>query len=855
MDTVFELKNIRGLSEEEAALRLKKEGFNEIPSQRKKNIFLIFLDVLREPMLFLLIASGLVYLFLGELKDAAMLLSFVLVVVGITFYQERKTERALEALRNMSSPRALVIRGGRQKRIAGRDLVREDVIILKEGDRVPADAIVLSCSNLLVDESLLTGESIPVRKAEWEAGTKATRPGGDDLPFVYFGTLVVQGRGAARVSSVGIRTEMGKIGKALQAIRQEETLLQKETARIVRNFFIAGIILCSLVVVIYGLTRGNWLNGILSGLTLGMAMLPEEFPVVLIIFLTLGAWRLSRHQVLTRRAHAIETLGAATVLCADKTGTLTLNTMRLVTLCVKGKYYDIDIKDRNSPLAEQLHDLLEYSILASQKDPFDPVEKEVKEVGEHYLSGTGHIHKNWRLVREYPLSKQLLALSHVWESPDKQRYIIAAKGSPEAIADLCHFSRGENDQLQKSVEAMAERGLRVLGVARASFKKTDLPQAQHDFIFEFTGLVGFIDPVRSTVPSSIKEAYEAGIRVIMITGDYPGTAVHIARRIGLREPEQYITGAELEAMEHLQLRERIKKVNIFARVVPEQKLLIVNALKANAEIVAMTGDGVNDAVALKASHIGIAMGERGTDVAREASALVLLNDDFSSIVQAVRLGRRIFDNLKKAISYIFAVHVPIAGMSFFPVLFNLPIVLLPAHIAFLELLIDPACSTVFESVPEEKNIMHRPPRNLRQPLFNRKAFIISFLQGISVLAVVFTVFFLALRLGKGELEARTLAFTTLVFANIMLIITNLSWSCGLIRILKAKNRALWWVLAAALTALMAVLYMPFLRSLFHFSVLSASGLAITFVSGIASLLWFEGLKVLTFSRDGGKNYV
>lgn len=843
MKNEFDIKNIPGVSEEEALLKIKEEGFNELPSQKQKNIFFIFLEVIKEPMLLLLIGSGLVYLFLGEPRDAAMLLTFVFVVIGITFYQERKTERALEALRNLSSPRALVIRDGKQRRIAGREVVREDIIILREGDRVPADAVILFCSNLSVDESLLTGESMPVRKSEWDEVETCKRSGGDDLPFVYSGTLVVAGRGVAKVTSIGINTEMGKIGKSLQEIREEDTLLQKETGKIVRDFSIAGIILCSLVVLIYGFTRHNWPHGVLSGLTLGMAILPEEFPVVLIIFLTLGAWRISRKQVLTRRAHSIETLGAATVLCTDKTGTLTLNKMKLAMLCVKGDYFEVNMQSVKI-LPEKVHDLIEYGILASQKDPFDPIEKEVKEVGEFYLLNSEHIHKNWKLIREYTLSKKLLALSHVWESPDKQNYIIAAKGSPEAIADLCHLSLEKHKELVLCIEEMANRGLRVLGVAKASFKKRELPDGQHDFAFEFIGLLGFIDPVRSTVPDAIREAHEAGIKVIMITGDYPGTAVHIAKEIGLKNPEQYITGPELEKMDHLQLREKIKEINVFARVVPEQKLAIVNALKANGAIVAMTGDGVNDASALKSANIGIAMGERGTDVAREASDLVLLNDDFSSIVAAVRLGRRIFDNLKKAIAYIFAVHVPIAGMSFLPVLFQLPIVLLPAHIAFLELIIDPACSTVFESCKEEKDIMNRPPRNLNGALFNKKAFIFSLLQGASVLMVVFAVFVLALYLKKGELEARTLAFTTLVFANIMLIITNLSWSQGFIKILKSENKALWWVLSATVIALMSVLYVPVLRNLFHFAFLTFDDLAITFLSGAVSLLWFEGLKKL-----------
>ncbi len=841
------IKNLQGLSGKDAAEKLIKDGLNELPSQKKQSFIRIFINVIKEPMLLLLIGSGLLYTFLGDVKDALMLLSFVFVVVGITFYQERKTERALEALRNLSSPRALVIRDGQHKRIAGREVVREDLVVLREGDRVPADGVLIFASNLQVDESLLTGESLAVRKSEWDGKESIKAPGGDDLPFVYSGTLVVSGHGIAKISETGLATEMGKIGKALENIVEESTLLQKETGKIVKNFSIAGIILCLLVIVIYGLTRGHWVNGFLAGLTLSIAMLPEEFPVVLIIFMTLGAWRISKSQVLTRKNAAIETLGAATALCVDKTGTLTLNQMKLSF--VSASESSLDIIDSLSNLPENLHDVLEYGVLASQKDPFDPIEKELIKQGDKLLSGTEHIHHNWTLVHEYALSKHLFAISHVWESPNKQDYVVAAKGSPEAIMDLCHLETDKINTIAKQIEQMAANGLRVLGVAKASFSKTSLPEKQHDFVFEFIGLLGFTDPIRPTVPAAIKQAHQAGIRVIMITGDYPGTAQHIANKIGIKNPELFITGPELTTLSPEELKHRIKSTNIFARVVPEQKLLIVKALKANGEIVAMTGDGVNDAPALKASHIGIAMGERGTDVAREAADLVLLNDDFSSIVAAIRLGRRIFDNLKKAMAYIFAVHVPIAGMSFLPIVFQLPLVLLPAHIAFLELVIDPACSTVFEAEPEESGIMDRPPRNLKEPLFNRQALTISLLQGLSVLAIVFIIFLAGLYFGKSEMEARTLAFTTIVFANLLLIITNLSWKHNLITILKTKNTALWCVITGALIALFLTLYLPFLQSLFHFSVLHPNDLFYCMLGAAVSLLWFEVVKMTQNSKD------
>lgn len=842
METTFDPENITGLSEEKAAAILKNEGYNELPSQKKQSFFSIFLNVLKEPMLLLLLIAGTIYLFLGEVRDALILLVFVFVVVGITFNQEIKTERALEALKNLSSPRALVIRNGEQKRIPGREVVKGDIIILREGDRIPADGVVLSSTNLLVDESLLTGESLAVRKCESTGLThslKPEQPGGDDLPFVYSGTLVIQGHGVAQVSETGIHTEMGKIGKALGTIAEEDSLLKKETAQIIKTFAVFGGILCAVVVIVYGLTRGDWLHGLLAGLSLSMALLPEEFSVVLLIFLSMGAWRLSKRNVLVRRMPAIETLGASTVLCVDKTGTLTLNRMILNSLFSKGEYCELE---KNKCLLEKFHELLEFGYLASQRDPFDPLEKEIKRNTEKFLINTEHIHEEWKTVREYPLSKNLLALSNVWKSPDSGKYVIATKGAPEAIFDLCHLSETEKEELSAHVQEMANRGLRLLGVAKASFQDDSLPEQQHDFEFEFIGLLGFVDPVRPSVSQSIKECYKAGIRVIMITGDYPGTAQHIARQIGLENPDKYITGPELANMDQQELSEKIKVTNIFARVVPEQKLTIVNALKQNGEVVAMTGDGVNDAPALKSAHIGIAMGERGTDVARESASIVLLNDDFFSIVAAVRLGRRIFDNLKKAIGYIFSVHMPIAGLALFPILFNLPLVLLPAHIAFLELIIDPACSTVFEAEPEEKNIMNRSPRNLQERMFGSKNLALSLVQGISMLAGVIAVFLYALYMGKGEVDARTLTFATLVIANLTLIVANLSWSQSLIKTLCSENKALRYVLVGAFSGLFLVLYVPALRSMFRFSLLHGDDLLIVFLVGTLSIAWLRLLK-------------
>jgi Ca2+-transporting ATPase len=552
----FDLNNIsgvRGLSEKEASERLVLEGFNEIPSAKKRSIISIALSVLREPMLLLLIASGIIYMVLGDIQEALMLLGFVFVIIGITLYQERKTERALEALRDLSSPRALVMRDGVSKRIAGREVVRGDIIVLSEGDRVPADGIVLDCNNLMIEESLLTGESVPVHKTESQDTAEMGRPGGDNSPFVYSGTLVVGGLGMARVAATGMHTEFGKIGKSLQTIEPEETLLQKETRRIVRNLALIGISLCAVMAVVYGLSRGNWIEGFLASITLAMAILPEEFPVVLTVFLALGAWRISQSHVLTRRMPAIETLGSNTVLCVDKTGTLTLNQMSVDRISVGGEFLNVDLNTAKEP-PEIFHQLIEFSILASQTNPFDPMEKALKKLGDHYQNMTEHLHRDWAFMREYPLSKKLMALSRVWKSPNSEDYIIAAKGAPESIIDLCHLSQAETLELSKQVEHMAADGLRVLGVAKAHFKQVSLPGDQHDFKFDFLGLLGFADPIRPAVPAAIQECYKAGIRVVMITGDYPVTAQHIARQVGLKPLDKVITGVELYNMSDEELR-------------------------------------------------------------------------------------------------------------------------------------------------------------------------------------------------------------------------------------------------------------------------------------------------------------
>jgi Ca2+-transporting ATPase len=805
---------ISGLSTAEAQQRLAASGYNELNPPKHRRVWHIVADVLREPMFLLLIAAGGIYLLLGDAEDALMLLFFVVLIIVMTVFQEHKSERVLEALRDLSSPRALVLRDGRQQRIAGREVVQGDLLLLTEGDRVAADAVLLSCNDLFADESMLTGESVPVLKLAGNADSVARQPGGENQPFVYAGTVLVQGSGIGLVTATGKSSAIGQIGKSLQDTRSGTSPLRIQTDRLVRRLAIFAGTLCLLLVLAYGISRGHWLDALLAGIALAMAALPEEFPVILSVFMAIGAWRISQRNVLTRRLSAIETLGATTVLCTDKTGTLTENRMVIRKLYGNGQMLQVD---SNSPLPEPWHELVEFGILASERDPFDPMERALHELGNRSLSGSEHLHEKWELVHEYSLSPDLLAMTHVWQGDDQEHHMVATKGAPEAIIDLCHLPDAQAESIAQVAAGMADQGLRVLGVARAKLSPgQEWPAQQHDIAFTFVGLLGLQDPLRPDVAEAIAQCHKAGIRVVMITGDHARTAQAIARELSLPSAD-ILSGSELDAMPDEVLRSRLRNVQVFARIVPQQKLRLVEAFKANGEIVAMTGDGVNDAPALKAAHIGVAMGKRGTDVAREAAGLVLLNDDFASLVATIRLGRRIYDNLRKAMSYALAVHIPIVGMAMLPVLTGQPLLLLPAHIMFLQMIIDPACSIFFEAEAEETNIMQRPPRAANEPLFGGKLLTNSLLQGVVAFAVAAAIYAWALLQGWDTDTVRALVFTAMVTGNIALVFSNRSLNASWQGAWSRQNPVLWWIVLGGSAGLAMVLSIPVLRELFHFS--------------------------------------
>ena len=833
----------RGLSAREAAERLRTEGPNALPELERRTALRIIAEVVREPMFALLLGAGVLYLLLGSRGEALVLFAFACFSVAIAIIQEGRSERVLEALRDLTSPRALVVRDGEQVRIPGREVVRGDLLVLAEGDRVPADAWLISGDETLADESLLTGESVPVRKrASLRPPPADAVPGGDDLPLVFSGTLIVTGGGVAVVTATGLRSEIGKIGHAVTRITPEPPRLQAQTRGFVTGFAIVGLSLSAVAVLLYGLLRGAWLQGLLGGIALGMSMLPEEFPLVLTVFMVMGAWRLSRSQVLTRRPAAIETLGAATVLCTDKTGTLTRNLMSVEWLerdaqCAAA----VDPSGETAPLHPWLRELLATAVLASRPEAVDPMDRALMQMADHVGGGAAAV----TLVRGYPWLPELPALVQVWRRPDGP-LVAAAKGAPEAIAIFCRLDAAAREALRVRVEALAQRGMRVLAVATARLAAAAPPECARDLPLELVGLIGFVDPLREGIPAAVRECRSAGIRVVMITGDHPETARAIARRAGI-EHEKVMTGTELARLDDGPLLERVAEVSVFARITPQQKLRIVAALKARGEVVAMTGDGVNDAPALRSAHIGIAMGQRGTDVAREASSLVLLDDDFNSIVRAVRLGRRIYDNLVKAVGYILAIHLPIAGLALLPIAMGRPLVLTPMLIAILELIIDPLCSIVLEAERDERDVMSRPPRDPDSALLSRPLLVRGFLQGALAILAVCGIFLYATRHDLPAPQVRSMGFVTLVCANYALIFANRSFAASPLVGLLRPNPALWVSVASAAGALAAILLFPAVRGFLHLGLLEPHQALLCLAAAVA-LLGALGLVKLLVRR-------
>lgn len=832
--------HLTALTRATAAQRLVEDGPNLLPGSTPKTLLAIVLGVLVEPTFVMLLVAGGIYLLLGDRAEALFLLAFVFVVIGITLAQERKTQRALESLRDLSAPRALVIRDDQELRIAGREVVRGDLLVLHEGDRIAADAQLVQ-GQLTVDESLLTGEAVPVDKLPNPKIAGLAIPGGDGTSTLYASTLVTKGVGFAVVGATGAGTAVGRIGQALATTGEMTSGLQQSTRRLIRNLTVIALLLAVSLVLVNWLWDGrSLLESLLSGIALAMAILPQEIPVILTVFLALGAWRISKKKVLTRRMSAVEALGAVTVLAVDKTGTLTQNRMEVAELAAGDANF---IASPGTELSETFHLLVEFAMLATPIDPFDPMEKAIQIFGHSQLAGTEHIHDDRRPEFQYELSPDILAITRVFSGMRPATHLLATKGAPEAVADLCHLADEARFAIQSQVEAMAGRGLRVLGVAKGEWQAGSpdalWPPSQHDFEFTFLGLVGFFDPPRPEVPAAIAECRAAGIRILMLTGDHPATARAIARLVGLSERPEVVTGVEIAALDDIGLRQRLLQVDLCARLQPEQKLRLVRVLQQAGDVVAMTGDGVNDAPALKAADVGIAMGERGTDVAREAAALVLLDDSFASIVAAIAQGRRIYDNVVKAARFVFAVHLPVIALALLPALLNWPILLLPVHIAVLELLIDPACSTVFEAEPAAADIMCRPPRPLHSNPFAAGNIGFALAQGLGIAVILLAGSALLQHLGWAEADIRISAFTALVLALFLLILANRDLTHTALHNLGGNNPLLAPMFAGVGAVLVAVLAVPFLRDVMGFAAVSMPPLLAALGLLLVCVLWMQ----------------
>ncbi|UVF21499.1 cation-translocating P-type ATPase [Microvirga terrae] len=828
---------LTGLDEAEAQHRLARHGPNAVVGTRSRGLIDIVRGILREPMFLLLLAAAGLYLVLGDIGEGLFMTAGAVVTIGLVVLQEARSERALAALRELAEPFARVIRGGTERRVPAREVVPGDLVLVGEGERLPADGLLIAGDALTVDESALTGESVPVSKRPAPIGmdrAEDPEPGGDDTPYLFAGTLNVRGQGMIHVVRTGASTRLGRIGASLAAIEDEPTLLQKTTGALIVRLGILALAFCAIVAVAYGVLRDDWIGGALSGITLAIALLPEEFPMVLAIFMALGAFRLARDKVLVRRAAVIETLGAATFLCVDKTGTLTENRMALTTAWRGGEAQDLRGHGR---LADAAVEPLRTALLASAVRPVDPMDKAVRIAGMRVLPEA-----DWAgaPLRTYPLRPELLAFIQVWPV-STGGVLYAAKGAPEAITRLCRMSDDERAAMDAMVAGLAGRGLRILGVASARDDR-DHAAAPEDLAFRFEGLIGFEDPVRSDVPQAVAEAKRAGITVAMITGDYPATALEIARRSGIDTSGGVLIGKDVAELDPEGLRERVRRIRVFARIMPEQKLALVEALKANGEVVAMTGDGVNDAPALEAGHIGIAMGRRGTDVAREAADLVLLDDRFVSIIGGVRLGRRIFTNLRKALIYVTAVHVPIAGLALLPLVMGLPPILYPMHVILLELVIDPVCSLAFEGEPSERQAMERPPRPASEPLFGTSQIVLGFIQGAVVLGAVLGLYVWALNVDIPETQARTSAFVALVVGNLVLAFADAAEPGTSFF---DRSRLAFWVIGAVAAAIIAVvLYVPPLAAILRLSPPSPWWLAAALTIAVLAGGWFGLAKRL-----------
>ncbi len=818
--------DIKGLNDEQVLSSRKGHGTNELEQTSRSPFFAALLDTIKEPMLILLFAAGILYLISGNMSDAIFMLSAIVLVSAISLYQDSRSRNALAALKQLSQPQTKVIRNGIISSIVSKDVVVNDAIIVEEGSLITADADIIYSNDFTVNESILTGESLAVEKFVNEDNK------------IYSGTLVTSGMAIARVTKVGNATELGRIGKSLKEIEEEQTPLQIQIRNFVKKMAIIGLIVFVIVWAFNFFQSRSLVNSLLKALTLAMSVLPEEIPVAFTTFMALGAWRLMRMGVIVKQTKTVETLGSATVICTDKTGTITENRMELADLYVfKNNHLYTNVYENK----EGVLDLITTAMWASEPLPFDPMEKALHEAYKKIASNDER--PAYKMIHEYPLAGRPPMMTHLFENLNGKR-VVAAKGAAEKILSVCDLSKEEKAKIVCRLETLAARGFRVLGVARASFPGNKFPEEQENFDFQFIGLVSFYDPPKKNMHDVLESFYNAGISVKIITGDNKATTETIAKQVGFKGAEEAIDGAELMNFSEKELEENVMRINIFTRMFPESKLKIITALKKQQQIVAMTGDGVNDAPALKAANIGIAMGKKGSEIAKSASSLVLADDDLGKMVDAIAMGRRIYTNLKKAIQYIISIHIPIILTVLLPLVLGwvYPAVFTPVHVIFLELIMGPTCSIIYENEPIEANLMQQKPRPFTNTFLSWKELQLSILQGIIITAGTLGIYQYSVLHGYDEEQTRTMVFTTLVIANIFLSLVNRSFYYSLFTTLRYKNYLLILIIFLTILLLVLMTSVPGIISFFKFKRLVFDQLLVCILVGFVSVTWIEIYK-------------
>ncbi len=828
--------DIKGLTDEQVLLSRKQHGENELDQSSKSPFIAALLDTLKEPMLILLFAAGILYLISGNRSDAIFMLSAIVLVSAISLYQDSKSRNALAALKQLSQPQTKVIRKGIISSIISKDVVVDDAIIVEEGSLITADAEIIYSNDFTVNESMLTGESLAVEKFAKEDNK------------IFSGTLVTSGMAIAQVTKVGNATELGRIGKSLKDIEEEKTPLQLQIKNFVKKMALIGLIVFLIVWAFNFFQSRSLVNSLLKALTLAMSVLPEEIPVAFTTFMALGAWRLMKMGIIVKQTKTVETLGSATVICTDKTGTITENKMELAGVYV---FKNDHLYKNSGEDKEAVSELITTAMWASEPLPFDPMEKALHEAYKKIVSEDER--PGYKMIHEYPLAGRPPMMTHLFEDKNGNR-VIAAKGAAEKILSVCNLTEEEKAKIIRPLEALSEQGYRVLGVASASFPGNDFPKEQENFDFEFIGLVSFYDPPKKNISSVFERFYQAGISVKIITGDNKATTETIAKQVGFRGAEEALDGEELMNFSDRELQENVMRINIFTRMFPEAKLKIINALKQQQQIVAMTGDGVNDAPALKAANIGIAMGEKGSDIAKSASSLVLADDNLGKMVDAIAMGRRIYSNLKKAIQYIISIHIPIILTVLLPLVLGwiYPAVFTPVHVIFLELIMGPTCSIIYENEPIEANLMQQKPRPFTNTFLSWKELQISILQGIVITAGTLGVYQFAVSKGYNEEQTRTMVFTTLIIANIFLSLVNRSFYYSLFTTLRYKNSLLIYMIILTILMLVLMIYIPPIISFFKFQKLVADQLLVCLSVGFVSVIWMEVYKYFKRMKTAGR---